>query len=214
MIGFVYKDFWVMRKQLSYYLLFFGVYGILTVSGVFGPSILTAMLVVVAMMIPMATMSYDDLAHWDKYAAATPAGRNGIVAGKYLFTVLCILGSAAVVVVLEVIMAFTGLITVSLGEQVVVMAACMGAALVIDAIMLPILMRFGAEKSRIISMIFFVAIFGGGMLLLQFIEAKGTLPVPPAWLLSALPVVLTLVAVGSFVISYFISLGIMAKKEL
>ena len=101
MIGFVYKDFLILRRQILYYLFFFGLYAVLAAIGAFPAMILSVMLTMTGMMLPMSSFSYDDLARWDRYAAATPAGRQGVVAGKYLFALGCILGSAAVVVLLQ-----------------------------------------------------------------------------------------------------------------
>ena len=83
-----------------------------------------------------------------------------------------------------------------------------------DAILLPLLFRFGAEKSRTISMIFFIVIFGGCMLLGKLAQQQGGLPRPPAWLANALPALLAILAVGTFVLSYWIAQGIYEKKEL
>ena len=54
MMGLVYKDFLVMRKQLSYYLIFVVLYAGLTVAGVFTPFILPGIVVLVGMMLPMS----------------------------------------------------------------------------------------------------------------------------------------------------------------
>ena len=192
MRGLICKDFFVMKKQLGYYLAFFVVYGVLAVTGVFPASILSALVAVIAMMVPMSSIAYDDQAHWGRYAAATPAGRSGVVAAKYLFTLLVLAACAVLVAV----------------------GACMGVAMVMDAILLPLLFRFGAEKSRTISMIFFIVIFGGCMLLGKLAQQQGGLPRPPAWLANALPALLAILAVGTFVLSYWIAQGIYEKKEL
>ena len=75
MRGMIYKDFLVQRKQLGYYGVFFLVYTLLAVTDVMPPAIMYTMTVLIGMMVPMASFSYDDLARWNKYAAATPAGR-------------------------------------------------------------------------------------------------------------------------------------------
>lgn len=213
MIGFIYKDFLVLRKQMLYYFLFFGLYAVLAAMGVFPSMILSVMLTLVGMMLPMSSFSYDDLARWDKYAAATPAGRSGLVAGKYLFAVVCILASAMVVLLLQTALTLTGLLESALAEQLAVLLANMGAVLAVDAVILPLLVKFGAEKSRSIYMILFIAIFGGATLLGQLGQRGLLPPAPPAWVLHALPVILALVAVGGFIVSYFIAQGIMARKE-
>ena len=60
MRGLICKDFFVMKKQLGYYLAFFVVYGVLAVTGVFPASILSALVAVIAMMVPMSSIAYDD----------------------------------------------------------------------------------------------------------------------------------------------------------
>ncbi|SBV92159.1 conserved membrane hypothetical protein [uncultured Eubacteriales bacterium] len=214
MMGFVYKDFLVLRRQILLYLLFVGVYAALVISGVFGPYILPALLVVIGLMLPMSSMSYDDLARWDKYAAATPFGRQGIVAGKYLFALLCILGSAVLVLILMLALSLTGLMEASAAETCLTVLGCIGSALTLDAILLPLLFKFGTEKSRVILMILFAAVFGGSAVVGSLTEKFSPLPAPPSWLLASLPVTLALIAVGGFVVSYFVSQAIFAKKEL
>ena len=90
MIGLVYKDCVTLKKQLTTLLMFLVVYGALTVTGVFDVSILGVLVAVMGMTIPMSSVALDDAARWDRYAVATPAGRRGVVAGKYVFTALVI----------------------------------------------------------------------------------------------------------------------------
>lgn len=214
MIGMVYKDFLVLRKQISYYLIFVVIYAGLAIAGVFGPAILPAIVVVIGMMLPMSSIAYDDQARWDKYGASTPAGRRGIVTAKYLFSFLSLIVTALLVLVLMLAFSLLNIMTVDPLEMLVTTLACIGVALLLDAVIIPLLLKFGAEKSRTISMIIFVAIFGGVFLISSVLEKGGSLPMPPAWLLNSLPIVLAIVAIGGFTISYFISQGIMEKKEL
>lgn len=213
-MGMVYKDVLVLRKQIGYYGIFLVMYTVLEITGVFGASILPAMMVVISMMLPMSSFSYDDQARWDKFAVSTPAGRRGVILGKYLFTVLTILLSAVLILALQAALALMGLVELELMETCLIILICAGLSLVLNAVILPLMVRFGAEKSRIISMIMFVLIFGGAIGLGGLMKNSGPLPQPPAWLMNALPVVLGLVAVGGLVVSYFIARGIFEKKEL
>jgi len=129
MRGLICKDFFVMKKQLGYYLAFFVVYGVLAVTGVFPASILSALVAVIAMMVPMSSIAYDDQAHWGRYAAATPAGRSGVVAAKYLFTLLVLAACAVLVAVLAAILSLTGLLTEPLADLLAAVGACMGVAM-------------------------------------------------------------------------------------
>ena len=213
MIGLLYKDLLVLRKQMGTYLLFILVYGFLVLKGVFPTSILSGLVVLTGMMLPMTSFSYDDLARWDKYAAALPAGRRGIVAGKYLLALVCIVADGTVALVLQAALLAFGLEQENLVDLTLVTLSCMGAALLINAVILPFLIKFGAEKSRMISMILFVAIFGGCMLAGTLFKGAARDIAPPAWLISALPILLGVLFVGGFIASFFVSLRIMARKE-
>lgn len=213
MTGLIYKDFAALRKQLSTLLLFLIVYAGFCITGVFDFSILGVLIAVFGLTIPMSSVALDDAAHWDRYAVATPAGRRGVVAGKYVFTLLVIVVSVAVATALMVCLSLAGLTETTLDDLVLIALSCGVLTLVLDAIILPFLLKYGAEKARVISMITFVVIFGGAVLLGGLAKDQITLPQPPAWLLTALPVLLGLLAIGSYLISYFIAQGIYAKKE-
>ena len=213
MMGMVYKDFLVQRKQLGYFAVFFLVYTLLAATGVMPPAIMYTMTVLIGMMLPMSTFAYDDLARWNKYAAATPAGRRGIVAGKYVFSLLAILAAAAVSALLLTAVVVLKPELGPLDEGLIGLVICVLIAMIINAVMLPVLVKFGAEKSRVISIIIFVAIFGGILLLGQLAETLGGIVIP-AWFVLALPGLLALLAIGGYIISYLIARGIFEKKDL
>lgn len=213
MMGMVYKDFLIQRKQLGYYIAFFLIYTGLVVMDIMPPAIMYSMTILIGMMVPMSTFAYDDLARWNKYAAATPAGRRGIVAGKYIFSLLSVL-AAAVFSALLVVAVLT--VRPELGaadEMLMGLLVCTLLPIVIDAVILPVFIKFGAEKSRLISVLIFVAVFGGSMLLGQLAGALEGISVPD-WFILALPGLLVLLTVGGYVISYFIARGIFERKEL
>ena len=213
MTGLVYKDLIVLKKQLRYYLVFLVIYGGMTVAGM-GPGILGAVICIVGMILPMSSIAYDEQARWDKYAAATPAGRAGIVGGKYLFTLVVVGSMTGLVILCMVLLRLTGLVKNDMAELVFTALGCGGAALFINAITLPLMLKFGAEKSRTISMGLFVVIFGASALGAMALKNQAALPAPPSWLLNALPVVLAILAVGSFAVSYCVSRAVYANKEL
>lgn len=213
MIGLVYKDCVTLKKQLTTLLMFLVVYGALTVTGVFDVSILGVLVAVMGMTIPMSSVALDDAARWDRYAVATPAGRRGVVAGKYVFTALVIVVSSIFAVVVMVGLSLAGLSEQTLMENIVVALSCAAVTLLLNAIILPFLLKYGAEKARVISMTVFVVIFGGALLLENYWDNGMGLPEIPAGLVQALPVLFCILTVGAFVVSYFISLGIYNQKE-
>ena len=213
MTGLLYKDFLALKGHLSTYVVFFVIYGGLCIAGVFSPSVLGGMVVLISIITPMTTVTSDDISRWNRFAIATPACRRGVVAGKYLFTLLMVLLSTAVVSLLMVALSPTGRLDAPLGEVLLAVLACGGIALLMNAVVLPLLLKFGAEKARMVSMALFLAVFGGFALVGLAVGNGFTLPAPPAWLMAALPGLLALLAVGGFVLSYFIAQAVYAKKE-
>ena len=129
MIGLVYKDCMTLKKQLTTLLMFLLAYGALTVAGVFDASILGVLVTVMGMTIPMSSVALDDAARWDRYAVATPAGRRGVVAGKYVFTALVIVVSSIFAVLLMVGLSLAGLSKQTLTENLVVALSCAAVTL-------------------------------------------------------------------------------------
>lgn len=213
MMGMVYKDFLVQRKQLGYYIAFFIMYTVLAVMEIMPTAIMYTMTVLIGMLVPMSTFAYDDLARWNKYAAATPAGRRGVVAGKYVFSLLAVLLAAAFSAVLVVAVLMLKPELGALDEMLIGLLICTLISILIDAVILPVFIKFGSEKSRVISIIIFVAIFGGILLLGQLAETLDGIVIPE-WFFLALPGLLVLLTIGGYIISYFIARGIFEKKEL
>lgn len=214
MIGMVYKDFLVLRRQLAYYVVLLVLYAFLTVAGAFPPSILSGLVVFLAVMMPMSSLAYDEQARWDCFAVSTPAGRGGVVGGKYLFSLLVIAAGSVIVLALQVILALTGRLPEDfpLPVALLTLLACAGIALILDAALIPLLLRFGTEKSRLISTILLVAVIAAAILAANW---EGSLPfVLPPWLPKALPGLLAILAVGGFAVSYCISRKIYAEKAL
>lgn len=212
MTGLIYKDLLTLKKQLGTYLVFFIIYGGFCAAGIFDTAILGGLVTLTGMIVPMSSVAADDATRWNRYAVATPAGRRGVVTGKYLFTLLMLAGSFAVVSLLLVLLSLAGVGESTLPDLILVTALCTALGLLLDAVVLPLLLKFGSERARVISMTLFVAIFGGSVLLGGLL-GKGRLPALPGWLTSALPGLLAILAVGGFALSYCIAQGIYAKKE-
>ncbi len=215
MFGLVIKDFFVMRKNITYYFGFLVVYGFLAACGVFPYSILAGMVALVGLMLPMSSFAYDDQAKWEKFAAAAPAGRRGVVQGKYLFALLGTLASAVLVGVILTVMNLLGVVeTEAWWEPLAVVGACACVTLLMDSVFLPFLLKFGAEKARIMSLLVFAVVFGG-MALLAFLLEKGfTIPEIPAAAVMLLPVLLVAGTAAALAASYGISLAVYKKKAL
>ena len=211
MSGLILKDLLVLRKQGKSYLLIIGIYMVLAFVGVFDYSILSTMMVVLTMMLPMATFSYDELARWDKFAAAMPVGRSGIVKAKYLIALAVIGGAGLLCFVVNIIVAMIDH-EAQLGALMAALGGSLGAGLLINAAILPLLFKYGAEKSRsmmmVVMLVVFILVFG-----LITIAGEGGFALTNA-MTAVIPWLAALLVLGGFVVSYRISQKLYAQKEL
>ena len=214
MTGLIYKDFLALKGHLSTYVVFFVIYGGLCIAGVFSPSVLAGMVVLISIITPMTTVTSDDISRWNRFAVASPACRRGVGAGEDPFTLLVVLLGAVLVGVLLVVLALAGgLGDGSLAEYLLATLACGGIALLLNGVTLPLLLKFGAEKARMVSMALFLVVFGGTALAGLAVDSGFAFPAPPAWVVAAIPGLLAILSVGGFVLSYFIAQAVYAKKE-
>ena len=109
---------------------------------------------------------------------------------------------------------FTAFVLIgSLAEYLLATLACGGIALLLNGVTLPLLLKFGAEKARMVSMALFLVVFGGTALAGLAVDSGFAFPAPPAWVVAAIPGLLAILSVGGFVLSYFIAQAVYAKKE-
>lgn len=220
MTGLILKDFLVMKKTLRYYVFLMAVYSFFAFTGTFTYSIIAGFGVMLGSMAPMSAYAYDEQARWDRFAGATPVGRKGVVTARYLFAAILLLVGWVVASLVSLAVVHFGKAEAAVWwEPLVVSALVCLVGLLLDSMLLPVIFKFGSEKSRVISMIIFVSVFGG-MALLSYMDGYGSLDLsgldrtfsalPPAVLLAA-PVVVILLL---FWLSYRISVGIYLKKEL
>ena len=155
MSGLVRKDFYVVKSMGRSYLFMFGVFAFLSMMGVYdGVSVLSFLAVMMLIMLPINTFAYDEQSGWEKLAAATPAGRRGVVGAKYLFTVLLLAVGLALCAGIQASMYAFGIHgDGTLGEclEASMITVCAGG--ILNAILLPLIFRFGTQKSRIFFMI-------------------------------------------------------------
>ena len=161
MTGLILKDFLILRKTLRSYLFIMIVYAAIAFSGVWTADIVGVLMVVVLMMLPMNIFAYDKQCQWDTYGLALPVGRTRTVAARYLCVLLLCVFSVALTAVLGAALYAAGRVE----EPVEFMVTCsvMGLmSVLVNAIMLPFLYKFGPERARMM----FFGIMGGVVLLI------------------------------------------------
>lgn len=208
MKGFIYKDLCLLGSVWKSYAFILVMFSALTVTGVYDVSFLFMMVSVILCMYPSTSFSYDELAKWDRFAVSVPNGRVTVVRAKYGFALL--LGAASLVfdLLLSLLAAFLG--RMELGNGLLTCVGGVAGALLINALMLPLLFRFGAQKGRILLIAVVAALAGvlGALLAIGGMTAFGS-----GLLESFVLVVLPVLTLLTLFVSYRVSLGIYQKKE-
>lgn len=213
MSGLILKDLYVMKSMGRSYVLMFAVFGVLTAMGLYdGMSFVSFLMVMMLIMLPINTFAYDEQAKWDRYAVATPAGRKGVVGSKYLFTALLLVVGLVLCAVLQTGMFLFGKHgTDTLPEMLATAVSVVSVGGMVNALLLPLIFKFGTQKSRIFLMICVGLLVAGVVILLGVISDAG---VDLSRAMGVAAGLFPILCVGLLVISYFISLGIYGKKEL
>lgn len=209
MIGLIKKDILVLKSNFKILIPIFVIYIFMAFQGMLDISTLLSFLCV---MLMMSTFSYDNLNKWDAYAVTLPNGRKNLVKAKYLATVIVILLTSLVATIVSFI------ITINKGENInyqyifITLGATIFATFLFQALMYPIIFKFGLEKARLILFILiFGLIFLGGFLINK---------IDFSFLASVIDyfsnfIVLILLGLGLLVLlgSYIVSVNIYLKKE-
>lgn len=164
-------------------------------------------------MLPLGQMTHDELCHWDRFVQCLPVNKKKIVSSKY-----------AMVIVLSLIATFIigavmGIINYrnngSVNEVIFMMICSMMIGLSVPCISIPINLKFGTAKGRLIYLII-VGIICGTMPAL-LLSDSGKLSAKMVKLFSntaVLSVVSFAIFVAMILISWLISIKIYEAQEV
>lgn len=160
MTGLVLKDLLILRKSLRSYLFVLLVYGAIAFSGVWSADVAAGVIIVMVTILPINVFAYDKQCKWDVYALSLPVSRTRTVTARYLCVLLLCLFSVVLTAVFGTVLYAAG--RMEKPAEFLVTCSAMGlTAMLVDAIMLPLLYKFGPERARML----FFAIMGGIFLL-------------------------------------------------
>lgn len=149
MKGLLTKDFQLILMQRKFLLLVFGIAVFMGLS-MEEPSFLIGYLTFMCAILVLGTISYDDYEHGYPFLFTLPVTRKGYVIEKYVLSLIVCTAAWGISTLFAMVISLlkTGNLTTdfSLTASLSVLAAC----LLMLCIMLPLQMKFGAEKSRIV----------------------------------------------------------------
>jgi len=203
----VLKDLLVLRKQarsMLFMLAFLLLYAVMMRSITF----ITFMAVIFFAMLSISSFAYDDLAKWDPYALALPISRTEAVLAKYVLAVVLALAGVVVAAVASLAAPLVGDTTV-LGERMLVVYATFAIAIVFVGAMLPLIYRFGTERSRL----FMIAVFALPTVV-GYAAFRAGVPVPDEAMLKVLLYASPLVLAAVLWVSVLVSVRVFSAKQL
>ena len=175
------------------------------------PTMMGTMVILLSIMMPISSMSYDEAGQWYRYAFSLPIPRRTLVLSKYVLGFLVSLGGLVVSAIGNII-----ILALTNGENALeswlTIIGFLELGVIFLSIIIPILFKYGVEKGRlfivIIAVIPSLLVAGLGSTL----KTSGTL-MPSAELLQAILYSSPLFTLAIFLISFRISVGICRKKE-
>lgn len=211
MTGLIWKDLLVLRKQMKSYLIILALYLVLAALGLFPISVVSATLEIILLMLPLSAFTYDEMSHWDRYAAALPVGRRTMVAARYLFTLGVALLAAVVGVICSLL--FSLFSSEPLGENLVAVVVCLGIGLFYADLLLPLCYKLGPERARpwLYVVIFLPILLIVGAYYLGALDALAALPDLALVVLGIFIPLLPLVGIW---VSYRLSCSFLEHKQL
>ncbi len=204
MKGLLLKDLYTILKQMKFIVLIVIVFAIMP-----GYS-MTLFAMTYAGMMPITALAYDERSKWDKLAAMMPYSAKDIVLEKYLLGYLLLFGAAIVSLIAQIgiNLVLNTQIPETLFSKMLIMLC--GIA-IFEAINLPVMMKMGVERGRIV----FIILMGltvCGVTLIDGISQHEALFEGVNKLPFALSVLLVTVVLS--VISIMLSIRIYKNKEI
>lgn len=202
MKGLIIKDILNLRKNFRTTALVIGFVSIYAFA-TNNPFYLIGMVTIILSLSSITSMTYDDMSKWDRYALTMPISRKDIVVSKYILSILLSIVSILVSVTISYLLIITQKNNIESKELLLTAYILFFSSLAYISIMLPLIFKFGVEKSRIlfiaviaiITMLFFM-LFSNGLLIPnenQFI-----------FLLKISPFILIIILFTSALFSYII----------
>ena len=203
MNGFLKRDFYLISASIRIYLLFIVAFGILVVFTDMSSGFVMLYVAIFAMSSVTGLFNYDEFNHWTAYAATVPNGRRDMVKARYVLLLLVTAGVTVIQLLVGTLAREAG----SLGTA----ALYSGMILIYAAISMPVGYYFGGTRARMVTVVLVAFIAGAAAIFGTFLNISthfGKVSLPPEFLF------LPILGLGLVAVSYRVSLGVMAKKEL
>lgn len=202
MRGMILKDILISKRTLQLY------FAILIAGIVISPFIdvggyLMLYSVMIGVMVPLQTMTDDEKNRWNQYVIALPVARNKIAICKYILSFFCIGLSY-----LGLYMGCCLSETMKAGLPADMIIGSMGLAVLYTLIIIPLALKYGTVKSRILILVVFYI-----PMLLLFATTQLGIDIDYLGLLEQYIYVIPVIYIMLIIISMGISISICNRKD-
>lgn len=202
MMGLILKDLYNLKKQSKFYFILLVFYFLIGMANN-SISMFGTMLCVLAAMLPVTAMAYDEKNNWDRYALTMPLSRKDMVLSRYILGLIF----SFIAFMISIASSFF-LIKDSFVESITMNLGTLSFVWILMSIIFPIIFKFGIEKGRILLM---MILFAPSMIVL-FLSNYG-IQLPDEETIKPYLYYLPIVIIIIFILSLFISISIYNKKE-
>lgn len=211
MKGLILKDFIYIKTYWKNYLLVI-LLGIIPTAIInYDPNLMQIISMMIIFVISVNTFSFDKANNWNKYALTMPISRKDIVRSKYLISIIGLVVGGIIGIILTVLGNLYYKIELDFNGFINIFVMSTSFFLILAAIDLPTLFKWGSNKGKIVIM---VLLFSMIAIILQFIEKAYIYILKISSMnMVKLNLIVILISVIIYFISYKISLFIMSKKE-
>ena len=203
MKGLILKDLYMMRKYNMSFLLIFAVFMVVSFFGGEN-SFFTVYPVLLAGILPVNLIAYDEKSKWMSYAVVFPYSRRQIVTVKYIITA----------VVYAVILLFTFAVQWlkaavyggDISDNVSIISVLAPVGIMPSAVMLPLIFKLGVEKGRIVYIL--------GICIICALIPMFTMSEDISIDIGAAQLMIIIIPILLFIFSWFVSVRVFEKREL
>lgn len=207
MKGLLLKDFYMAKKYCKMILVCIIVFAGVSVAE---PSNLFYQFypVVMASILPVTILGYDEKCHWNIYGQIFPYSRKQFVSVKYLMSLFYVCGMWLLLAAVQIV----GMLVNERGAQdnfLFFFFLVLSSGILSSGILLPVIFKFGTEKGRLAYLVIIALICGGGA---ASMSTDISLYIPVS--ANVLSLLILTGSVAVFFLSWLLSMKIYEKREL
>ena len=206
MIGLLRKDLYVAERSCRLMLVLALMFSVLPNMGALG----STYAIMLAFMLPLNAIAYDERCKWDRYAAMMPCRPGQIVGGKYILSYIYMLLAEAIVLLGALIRGVIAPGSVDWTESLQTGGLLLVAMLFIIALGLPAIYRFGSEKGRLVMIVLLGTGIGTGLAVTTLLLEKNVLAMLP---LPALAAGVAALAAAATAVSFRLSVRFYRNRQ-